>query len=500
MGIQARPLHIFFFPLMAHGHTIPMVDIARLFAARGTKSTIITTHSNSLHFAGAIERDRKAGLDIQVQIIRFPSVEAGLPKGVENVNSITSPEMVMNFLRGVNMLQEPFEKLLEEHRPDCVVADMFLIWTTEISKKYQIPRLVFHGMNYFSPVVDGNLKKFAPHLNVKSDSEIFVVPDLPDRIEMSRSQMPDSKTQIPEILDKIQETELESFGVLVNSFYDMEPAYAEYYRNQLGRRAWEVGPVSLYNRSLLDKTQRGKKSTIDENYCLKWLDTKEKGSVLYLSFGTISRFGKPQLREIANGLEAANVSFIWVVRLLKDDEESNFLPQGFEERMEGKGLVIKEWAPQVLILDHPAVGGFMTHCGWNSAVEGICAGLPLITWPLSAEQFNNENFVTQLLKIGIKAGNDVWKLWVEPEDVLVRSDRIEEVVTELMGNGKEAQERRSRARKLAEMAKKAVEEGGSSYNNITNLIEELKAHSQSVNQANKQVQVQVQVPGPALAF
>ncbi|KAL5705636.1 hypothetical protein ACHQM5_023915 [Ranunculus cassubicifolius] len=478
-------LHIFFFPLMAYGHAIPMIDIARLFAARGTKSTIITTHANFLQFSAAIDRDRNAGLDIGVEIIRFPSVEAGLPEGVENINSLTKPEMIKNFLEGVDMLQEPFEKLLQEHSPDCVVADMFLTWTTEIAKKYQIPRLVFHGMNYFSPCVDGNLMRFGTHLKVKSDSEVFVVPDLPDKIELTITQMPDTRTLVPAILAKVQETEVESFGVLVNSFYEMEPAYAEYYKKELGRRAWGIGPVSLFNRNFIDKTQRGKKATIDENYCVKWLDTKKKGSVLYLSFGTISRFGKLQLLEFAKGLEAANVSFIWVIRLLVNDEDSQFLPEGFEERMEGKGLIIREWAPQMVILDHPAVGGFMTHCGWNSAVEAICAGLPMITLAFSSEQFNNQNFVTEVLKIGIKAGNKVWKIWVEPEDVLVKSDRIVEVVKELMGDGEEAQERRRRAKKLAEMAKKAVEEGGSSYNNITSLIEELKAHSKKFFQAKE---------------
>ncbi|KAL5705634.1 hypothetical protein ACHQM5_023913 [Ranunculus cassubicifolius] len=473
-----RKLHIFFFPLMADGHTIPMVDLARLFAARGTKSTIIATHSNSLHFAGVIERDRQSGLDIGVQVIRFPSVEAGLPEGIENVNALTEHEMIKKFLKAIGMLQEQFEKLLQEHSPDCVVADMFLTWTTEIAKKYEIPRLVFHGMNYFSPCVDANLKRFGPHLKVNSDSEVFLVPGLPDKIEMTRVQMPSSKSLIPAVLDKVQETELQSFGVLVNSFYDMEPAYAEYYTKELGRKAWGIGPVSLYNRNFIDKIQRGKKATIDENYCLQWLDTKEKGSVLYVSFGTVKKFGKPQLSEIAAGLEAANVSFIWVIRTLGNDENYEILPEGFEERMQGKGLIIRDWAPQVLILDHPAVGGFMTHCGWNSTVEGICAGLPLITLPLGAEQFNNQNFVTRVLKIGIRAGNEVWRMWIEPDDVLVKSDRIREAVTELMGNGEEAEERRRRARELAKLAKKAVEEGGSSYNSITNLIEELKALSE----------------------
>ncbi|KAF9594997.1 hypothetical protein IFM89_035971 [Coptis chinensis] len=217
--------------------------------------------------------------------------------------------------------------------------------------------------------------------------------------------------------DKVRESEGKSYGVLVNSFYEMEPAYADYYKKNMGIRSWNIGPVSLCNRNNIDKAQRGKKASIDDHYCLSWLDAKEPNSVLYVSFGSISRLGAAQLLEIAMGLEASNVPFIWVVRMSKNSDNEQFLPEGFEERMEGKGLIIRDWAPQALILDHPAVGGFMTHCGWNSTFEGITAGLPLITWPMFAEQFNNEQLVTQVLKIGIRSGNDVWNSWMEGDTV-----------------------------------------------------------------------------------
>ncbi|KAF5192017.1 Glycosyltransferase [Thalictrum thalictroides] len=184
MAYEAKQLHIFLFPLMASGHIIPMVDIARLFAGRGTKSTIISTPLNALQIQDSIDGDKNSGLDIGLLTIPFPSVEAGLPKGCEHQNSITSPEMFLNFSKACDMLQQPFEKLLEEHHPDCVVSDMFLTWTTDAAKKYNIyiPRLVFHGRCYFTLCVTENIKRFAPQEKVdESDSEIFVVPGLPDR-------------------------------------------------------------------------------------------------------------------------------------------------------------------------------------------------------------------------------------------------------------------------------------------------------------------------------
>ncbi|KAF5182743.1 Glycosyltransferase [Thalictrum thalictroides] len=484
MGSEAKKLHVFFFPLMAHGHTIPMIDIARLFAARGTKCTIITTPLNVIDFKDTIDRAKESGLDIGVEIFPFPCVESGLPEGCENVNSLPSLDFTLPFVKALQGFQEPLERLIEKQRPDCIVSDMLLFWTADPAKKFGVPRLVFHGTSTFSLCVIGNILRYAPEANITSDSEVVVLNNFPGEIKFKRSQVAkrsyENRSDFIELRKKMYETELMSFGIIINSFYELEPAYAEYYRKDLGRsKTWYIGPVSLSNRNIIDKANRGKKATIDEHDCLHWLDLKEPNSVLYVSFGSLSCFNAAQLLEIAMGLEASNVSFIWVVRMDRLKAENQILPEGFEERMEGKGLIIKDWAPQVLILDHPAVGGFMTHCGWNSTLEGISAGLPLITWPVFAEQFYNEKLVTQVLKTGITAGNEVWSEWVEPDKVSVTKDRVQEVVNRLMGNGEEAEDMRRRAKELGERANKAAEEGGSSYNDLTSLLEKLRVHSES---------------------
>ncbi|XWS68055.1 hypothetical protein CRYUN_Cryun04dG0057500 [Craigia yunnanensis] len=124
--------------------------------------------------------------------------------------------------------------------------------------------------------------------------------------------------------------------------------------------------------------------------------------------------------------------------------------------MEGNGLIIRGWAPQMLILDHEAVGGFVTHCGWNSTLEGVTYGVPMVTWPLSAEQFFNEKFVTDVLKIGIVVGiQQSVKLLGD----LVKRETIQKAVEEIMV-GDRAGEMRKKAKALGEMAKRAVEKGG----------------------------------------
>lgn len=118
--------------------------------------------------------------------------------------------------------------------------------------------------------------------------------------------------------------------------------------------------------------------------------------MLYVCFGSLYEFAESQLLEIALGLESSNICFIWVIK----SDAFLLLDKDFEERVKDRELIIKGWAPQVLILNHPAVGGFMTHCGWNSVLESVSSGVPMITWPLFAEQFYNGNFVLTHWKIG----------------------------------------------------------------------------------------------------
>ncbi|KAH7833158.1 hypothetical protein Vadar_003571 [Vaccinium darrowii] len=375
------------------------------------------------------------------------------------------------------MLQEPVERILDQIRPDCLVADLFFPWAAEAAAKFGIPRLVFHGTSFFALCASENLRLYKPQREVSSDDEPFSVPDLPHQIKLTKMQLPEhdrneSETGFSRLVIKLKESVLASYGVIANSFYELEPEYADYYRNVLKRKVWNIGPVSLCNLEVEDKTQRGKEATIGEQECLRWLDSKESDSVIYICFGSLAKFDDSQLYEIAMGLESSGQQFIWVVRRQKSEEKKEeWLPEGFEERMKNKGLIIRGWAPQVLILDHEAVGGFVTHCGWNSTLEGISAGVPMVTWPVFAEQFFNEKLVTEILRIGVSVGNLKWSRTAGG----VKREEIGKAVRRVMV-GEEGEEMRTKARGFKEMAKKAVEEGGSSYTNLNGLIHELSSY------------------------
>ncbi|KAF6167054.1 hypothetical protein GIB67_041309 [Kingdonia uniflora] len=469
-------LELVFIPFLASGHMIPMVDMARLFASHGVAVTIITTTHNSLIFKNAIDRDIKSGKPIKLHVLPFPFAEVGLPEGLEKMNSVTSQGQKQKLYQATMLLKKPIQQMLLDHIPDCIVSDMFYPWTVDFAAELGIPRIVFQGSSYFALCAQYSMRHYAPCENVTSDMELFVVPGLPDRVELTRLQVPDhdrTKNELTAILDVIREAELRSFGVLMNSFYELEPSYVNHFRNVIGIKTWNIGPVSLC-LSTNDKYERGHNSVVDPHECLSWLDSMKPNSVLYVSFGSQHKFPPPQLYEIATALEASNHPFIWVIHNEEtiDGGDEAWLPNGFKSRV--NGMIIRGWAPQVLILEHVAIGGFMTHCGWNSILESVTAGVPLIAWPLYAEQFYNEKLVTQVAKIGVGVGAEKWLNLLEDDGkVVVKKKKIEKAVIRLMDGGDEAKEIRERTKELGRKAMKVVEVGGSSYNDLISLIGEL---------------------------
>ncbi|MED6132866.1 hypothetical protein PIB30_022778 [Stylosanthes scabra] len=468
-------LHIMFFPFLAYGHIIPTIDMAKLFATKGAKSTIVTTPLNASLISKAIEKSKSNRNNvIQIQTIEFSCEEAGLPKGCENMDSVPSQDLFITFFKATSLLQQPFEKLLLEQHPHCIVADAFYSWATDSASKFGIPRIVFHGTCFFSLCASECMGLYEPHKNASSDSDSFLVPRLPGEVKMTRKHVPafiankENSREFVELLEDAKEAQAKSYGVVVNSFYELESVYADFYRNEFRRKAWPIGPVSLCNRDTREKANRGKEATIDEFEFLKWLDTKKAKSVVYVSFGSLINLPDSQLREIALGLEASGQHFIWVVKI-NEKADAKWLPEGFEKRMEGKGLIIRGWAPQMLILEHEAITAFVTHCGWNSTLEAVAAGVPMITWPIVAEQFCNEKLVTEVLEIGV-AVEAVKGVRMEGE--CVGWAALEKALKRVMV-GEEAEEMRNKAKVLAQLAKQAVEENGSSFSALNDLIQEL---------------------------
>ncbi|KAJ3695299.1 hypothetical protein LUZ60_000676 [Juncus effusus] len=493
------PLHILFFPFLAHGHLLPSADVARLFALRGVRCTILTTPSNESVIRPTVDQtnqtlnqanenlirenentDMYHFVPSSIALIPFPSAEVGLPIGLENASDITSNDIRERYIRAIFLLEKPFEQALKDFRPDAVVSDTFFPFSADVAIRFGIPRIVFNGMGLFARCARETVLQSLESFPL--DIETVSIPGLPHRLELLRTQIMASFKHKEDIdFHKMNsESDARSYGEIVNSFFELEPDYAVHLREVIGRRAWVIGPVSLKTEDVADKSCRwrgGDKAAIDMEELLSWLDNKPAHSVIYVSFGTLSNFSSEQLREIALALEQGESDFIWVVKDANIEGSDDWMPTEFEESMkrEKKGLIIRGWAPQVLILNHQAVGGFVTHCGWNSTVEAISAGLPMVTWPLSSDQIYNEKLIVEILRIGVAIGAKQMGKSFEAKQ-FVDATTIKDIIGKVMGGGvEEVEAMKQRAKELKEKARKALLKDGSSYVDLENLLEELKA-------------------------
>jgi len=275
-----------------------------------------------------------------------------------------------------------------------------------------------------------------------------------------------------------------SNGIIANTFEDLEPkalkiiADGACVPDSPTPPVYSIGPLIAHSEEPAgDDGNKGDRAPEDE--CLSWLDSQPSRSVVFLCFGSRGTFSVAQVKEIARGLERSGQRFLWVVKKPPHGEKSkqaeNFaaefdlegmLPEGFLERTKDKGMVVKKWAPQGGVLRKESVGGFVTHCGWNSVLEAVVAGVPMLAWPLYAEQHLNKNVLVNDMKMAID-------LEQREDDGFVSGDELERRVRELM-ESEQGRELREKSWKMREMALAALgSASGSSSRALTKLVEAL---------------------------
>ncbi|KAI4326218.1 hypothetical protein MLD38_031554 [Melastoma candidum] len=453
---QTPPPHVLFFPHLAYGHTLPLLYISKALAVRGVKVTIITTPKNEPFILSRVS----SCPGISVRVLEFPEFARRLlPDGCENTADLPSMELLVDFLDALRTLKEPFESLLEEMLregllPSCVVSDFFLGWTLGSCRAYGIPRVVFHGMGVFSMVVAKTAHMHVARGHMHVDSEGFG----DQTVDLSSTKIPfsvkardvpdldrykDPADRFLRVLAEIGVTDANSDGILVNSFEGIEGEYVSSLKSFcVNERAgiWCVGPASLYDDHPLPV------SSFSSAY-MKWLDERlgDDTKVLYASFGTQARITDLQMDEIVRGLEESGHYFLLAARPKDGGGEETVAVAG------GRGLVIQGWVDQQRVLSHPAVEGFMSHCGWNSVLESLSSGVPMLTWGMGADQTLNAKLVVEGLRAGVaipveKAGRDGF----------VPREAIREGVEELMG-GEKGHAARGRAKEIARAAREAVD-------------------------------------------
>lgn len=242
--------------------------------------------------------------------------------------------------------------------------------------------------------------------------------------------------------------------VLCTSFYELEPGSVNGMSLLLPCPIYTVGP------SIPHMPPVGNSDKIQHEKYSEWLDAQQKNSVLYVSFGSFVSMPSSQLEEVAMGLHDSAVRFFWVAR---DKATTTILQQISRD----KGLVVP-WCDQLKVLSHPSVGGFLSHCGWNSTLEAVFAGVPVLAFPVAWDQLANARLVADEWKIGINLREQ------RREDGIVSRSPISAAVTKLMDLGDaDSPEMRRRAEELREVSHSAIQEGGSSRRSLNSFVKDL---------------------------
>lgn len=451
--------HVLIFPFPAQGHMIPLLDFTHRLALRGgaaLKITVLVTPKN-LPFLSPL---LSAVVNIEPLILPFPS-HPSIPSGVENVQDLP-PSGFPLMIHALGNLHAPLISWITSHPspPVAIVSDFFLGWT----KNLGIPRFDFSPSAAITCCILNTLWIEMPtKINEDDDNEILHFPKIPncpkyrfDQISSLYRSYVHGDPAWEFIRDSFRDN-VASWGLVVNSFTAMEGVYLEHLKREMGHdRVWAVGPIIP-----LSGDNRGGPTSVSVDHVMSWLDAREDNHVVYVCFGSQVVLTKEQTLALASGLEKSGVHFIWAVKepVEKDSTRGNIL-DGFDDRVAGRGLVIRGWAPQVAVLRHRAVGAFLTHCGWNSVVEAVVAGVLMLTWPMRADQYTDASLVVDELKVGVRA--------CEGPDTVPDPDELARVFADsVTGN----QTERIKAVELRKAALDAIQERGSSVNDLDGFIQ-----------------------------
>ncbi|XP_028090554.1 hydroquinone glucosyltransferase-like [Camellia sinensis] len=371
-GKIMRRTHSVIFPTPAMGHLIPLTE----FATR-----LVLTHNFSVTFI--------------IPNFRFP---------------IKSQESFLD-----SSMPKTIQLLTESTRLVALVVDVAGTDAFEVAREFNLLRYISVPLCAMSLSLLLHLPKLNEEAQGYSDYK-----DIPDPIKIPGC-LPIRGTQLVDVMQNRNTHTYKLFiyhtkrfnladGIIVNSFLDLEPGAFNAFVDEEDDGSGKKPPVYPIGPVLQTRPTSGNDDDVE---CLRWLDEQPRGSVLFASFGSSGTLSQEQLTELALGLETSEQRFIWdsasgvhynAQSINKDDDPFDFLPKGFVERTTsgGLGLLVRSWALQIQILSHGSTGGFLSHCGWNSILESLVNGVPLIAWPLFGEQEMHTEVLTKQFKIAFR--------------------------------------------------------------------------------------------------
>ncbi|KAH0997599.1 hypothetical protein GBA52_021463 [Prunus armeniaca] len=452
--------HVVALPYPGRGHINPMMNLCKSLSLKKPDNTLVITFVVTEEWHGFIGSDPKS------DNIRFATLPNVIPSELVRANDFPG------FFEAVNTaLEAPFERLLDgleaEAPPvSAVVADSFVDWAVRVGNRRNIPVASLWTMSasVFTVLHSFELLKqkghFPADLSERGDEIIDYIPGINTT---SVADLPtvffgDNHQKVLHIaIETVAQVVEKAKYLLFTSVHELEPQVFDTFKTKFALPVYPIGPTiphfELYKSLPINHN--------DGLGYLNWLDSQPKQSVLYVSLGSFLSVSKAQMDEIVAGVQNSGVRFLWVAR-----GDASKLKDGVGD----KGLVVP-WCDQLRVLCHDSIGGFWSHCGWNSILEAVYAGLPILTCPIFWDQVPNAKQIVEDWKIGYR----VLKKNVGAEhEHLVTREEIAELVQRFMDlEIKEGKEMRERARQLEETCHRAIAEGGSSDTNLDAFIKDI---------------------------
>lgn len=473
-----------------------------LTSQRGKKHVLVIPVPLQAHIAGilrhSIELARRGvtvtfvGLEEEITLLKTFEELQGLDFNLVSYKETGGQPDIFKFLTSARDFFEPIYHKLREDRqaglpgPTSIIADKFLSWASDIAKQLKVSYYPFYACGaifvrtlqaYPQLFTDGTLNAEEATEGMAKGRRLVTQYDGVVKIQglpaLEYREMLNSNLGVDFYFDIGNAIE-ESDGLIVNTFYELEAPQIDAIEQswidnppiRKNPKLFLVGPIStaatFKNRSFVG-------GGLDElgTKCLQWLDGQPFQSVAYICLGSIVTFTLEEVTELAVSLEATNQRFLWVIK----NGTEGALPPDFEARTRDRGLTVKGWVPQLQILQHPSVGGFVTHCGWNSIIESISCGVPMACWPqLRNDQFFNCRYLVDVLKIAVE---------VRPQQITLptptspkKNAEFERAVNLLMSS-EERNAMRSRVQVLQKKVEATVADGGASKKALDDLVESI---------------------------
>ncbi|KAF8379612.1 hypothetical protein HHK36_029053 [Tetracentron sinense] len=466
---------IVLYPCTGIGHLISMVELGRLILKHDPSFSIKILITTPPYNTGSTTPyiNRVSTTTPSITFHHLPTISLSLD--FPNHETLVSELIRLNNPN----VHQALQTISQTSNVRALLIDFFCTAALHVATSLNIPCYYFFTTSanglatllYFSTIhhnTTESLKDSKTHLQIPGLPPI-PASDMPnpvlDRTDKAYEEFLYFSTSLPK-----------SKGIIVNSFESLEPRAIKAISDGLcvpdapTPPVYYIGPLIAAD----DQTDGGG----GRPKCLTWLDSQPSGSVVFLCFGSLGLFSVEQLKEIAVGLEKSEQRFLWVVRSPPTEDKSKrflappdpdldaLLPEGFLERTRDRGLVVKSWAPQVAVLNHESVGGFVTHCGWNSVLEALCAGVPMVAWPLYAEQRMNRVILVEEMKLVLSMDDP-------DQDGLVSWDVVEKRVRGLM-DSEEGKLVRDRVMAMRDGAKAAMEDSGSARLALAKVVDSWK--------------------------